>query len=289
MVMRKYFWHLSSLCSLVLLLSLGGSVVPLAAASPNISGAVTQSYNAGPSVLTGMIVELKPKDPTTVIPLNSNDIRNMLGVVVPLNDASIVLTPQSVSTQQVLVATANRHSLLVSNQNGPIKTGDYLTVSSLAGIGMEAGIDQTEIIGRAAADFTGSNNVIGSVPLKSSLGRTTNVNIGYIPVDVYLAPNPLSQKNANNLPGFLTKMANAFTNQSVSSFRVYLSAIMLLGTLVITGIIFYSGVRNSIVAIGRNPLAKKTIGRSMLQTIVIGLIIFVVGIFAVYLILNLNL
>jgi hypothetical protein len=281
--MRKYFRRLYSLCGLVLLLSVAGPAAPLAAA--DISGAVTQSYSADPSVLAGMIVELKPKDQTTVIPLASKDIRNMLGVVVPVNAADIVLTPKSVPAQQVLVAASGRYNLLVSNQNGPIKAGDYLAVSALAGIGMKASADQSEVVGRAAGAFSGNSNVIETVPLKNSQGRVTTVAIGHIPVDVRLASNP-QFKNASDLPGFLTRAANSVASKPVSPPRIYLSAIVLLATLFITGNMFYSSIRSSIVAIGRNPLAKKAIGRGLAQTVIAALIIFSAGFFAAYLILN---
>ena len=284
--MKRYFRRLWALCGLLLLF---GAAVPagvVAVASSGLSGAVTQSYNADPSVLAGMIVELKAKDQATVIPLAGKDIRSMVGVVVPVNDAAIVLTPQSAKTQQVLVAASGRYSLLVSNQNGSIKAGDYLAVSALDGIGMKASADQVEIVGRAAAAFSGNSNVIEAVPLKNSQGRTTTVTIGHIPVDVRLAPNP-QFKNASNLPGFLTRAANSVTNKPVSPARIYLSAIVLLTTLFITGSMFYSSIRSGIVAIGRNPLAKKAIGRGLVQTITAALIIFTAGVFAVYLILNL--
>ena len=77
--------------------------------SNNLSTDVTQSYNADASVELGMVVELKPKDPTTVIPLNSSDVANLLGVVIPTANATIVLTPQTITQQQVLVATTGHY------------------------------------------------------------------------------------------------------------------------------------------------------------------------------------
>lgn len=78
--MRNRFRCLAALLALVMLLVAGLHGTAVASGS-NISGAVTQSYNAGPAVLPGMVVELKPKDPATVIPLTTRDVRNMLGVV----------------------------------------------------------------------------------------------------------------------------------------------------------------------------------------------------------------
>jgi hypothetical protein len=278
--MRKYFGLIIGLCSLLLLFISGGQT-PAAAAGSNIAGAVTQSYGADSSVLTGMVVELKPKT-QIVTPLTAKDIRNMLGAAVPVNEAAIVLAPQSPSARQVLVAASGRYNLLVSNQNGSVKAGDYLTVSALPGISMKAGADQAEVVGRAEGGFSGTGNVIATVPLKSGSGRSDTVSIGQVPVDVRLAPNPLYQ--TSNLPAFLSRAANSVANKP-GSIRIYLSFAVLLATIIISGIMFYGSVRSSIIATGRNPLAKKAIGRNLARALLSGLAIFLAGVLAAYLIL----
>jgi hypothetical protein len=234
-----------------------------------------------------MLVELKPHDQAAVVPLVAGDIGKMLGVVVPTGDAAIVLTPQSVSTQQVLVAASGRYGLLVSSQGGPIKSGDPLTISALGGIAMKADAGQAEIIGRATGDFTGSNNVLGTITLKDKQGHSTAVTIGDIPASVQLAQNPLFQKNANSLPGLLSRLTNTATTQPAHTARLGLATVVLCATFFITGTIFYSSVRNGMVAIGRNPLAQTAIGRGLAYAIAAGLVTFGIGIFAVYLIASL--
>ncbi len=157
----------------------------------DVSNAVTQSYNADTNVQVGMIVKLKDKEGTTVTPISSSEIAEMLGVVVPTNDATIVLTPEKIKKQQVLVATTGNFSVLVSNQNGPIKTGDYLTISALSGIAMKADENQTQVIGKATKDFSGTANVIGNVKLKDTIGRVSSVSIGRTVVDLRISHNPL--------------------------------------------------------------------------------------------------
>ncbi|HEY5442063.1 MAG TPA: hypothetical protein VIJ68_00840, partial [Candidatus Saccharimonadales bacterium] len=230
--MRKHFRFIAGLCGLACLLIAGSA----GAATP---AAVTQSYNAGAAVLPGMVVEAAPKDAATVIPLTAKDIHNMLGAVVPAIGAAIVLTPQTTSAQQVLVSASGRYSLLVSNQNGPIKSGDYVSVSALPGIVMKAGSDQTEAVGRAAGDFNGSGS-LGSMSLKGDAGHSTTVAIGHIPVNVQLSANPLFQKNTNGLSGFVTSAANSLSGRPVSASRAYISAAIALTSLVITGIMFYA-------------------------------------------------
>jgi hypothetical protein len=259
------------------------------ASSPpaNISNGVTQSYNADASVEVGMMVQLKAKDSNTVVPVSENNIVDMLGVVIPPSNATIVLVPKTVTQQQVLVATTGRNQVLVSNQDGPINIGDYITISSIAGVGMKASGSQDEVLGKAAAAFSGTSNVIGSIPLKNTIGGGTTVSIGRIPVDMAISRNPLFARAADYIPGFLSKIALTVANKPVSSARIYLSMALLVITALVTGNLLYSGVRSGMQAIGRNPLSKKSIIKSLIETVIAGLIIFIVGVLAVYLLLKL--
>ncbi len=250
------------------------------------STTVTQSYNADSNVLAGMIVELKSSAANLVTPLPSNDLSKMLGVVVPVHDASLVLTSPSSSNQQVLVAATGRYNMLVSNEGGAIKAGDYLTISSLAGIGMKANVTQPEIIGQAAASFNGTSNTLGSVSLKNGNGIKVTESVGSILINVHLAANPLYQKQSTVLPGFLSQAANSLANKQVSSARVYLGGIILTVSLFITGIVLYGGARGGVIAIGRNPLANRAIGQSLFKIIALGLLIFLAGVLSAYLILR---
>ncbi|MGH7240441.1 MAG: hypothetical protein ACREHG_10335, partial [Candidatus Saccharimonadales bacterium] len=192
---------LTGLSALALLITASGLLItgkPAMAAGSgsytNASGVLIQSYSAGPGVLPAMLVQSEAQDPNTVIPLTYQNIGNMLGVVLPANSASIVLTPQYPSKQQVLVAASGRYDLLVSNQNGAIKSGDYLSVSAIPGIAMKADSSQKDIIGRSEGGFNGSGNVIGTEPLQSTQGKISAA-IGYVPTDIQLGPNPLLQSN----------------------------------------------------------------------------------------------
>ncbi len=265
------------------------SALPAGAASSgsSISASVTQSYNADNSVQVGMIVKLKDKDPSSVEPLTADKIQAMLGVVVPTDTAAIVLTPQTVTHQQVLVATSGHYSVLVSNQGGAIKTGDYVTISALTGVGMKASENQTEVIGKAAGNFDGTANVIGTVTLKDQVGHSSQVSLGQVPVDMAISHNPLYQKAADYVPGFLAKAAQTIASKPVSVARIYLCTTLLAITAIVTGSMLYGGVHSGMIAVGRNPLSKKSIIRSLIQTVIAGLIIFIAGIFAVYLLLKL--
>lgn len=286
------------LAAVFALIGLSGITASAAAAKPtdstkatakptDISGALSQSYNADSTVQVGMIVQLKEKDSTTVLPVSSKNVTSTYGVVIPVGKAPIVLSPKVAQQQQVLVATSGRQTMLVSNQSGPIRIGDYITVSAIDGVGMKASQDQQQVAGKAAAAFTGSSNVVGTIKLKDSAGHETAVAISRIQVDVNITHNPLFSKTVDYVPGFLNSLAVAVAGKPISVARIYLCTLLLLITAYISGTMLYSGVRSGMIAVGRNPLSKKSIIASLIQTVIAGLIIFVVGVLAVYLLLKL--
>ncbi len=253
----------------------------------DISQAITQSYSADATLQQGIIVRLKDKAPGTVEPLKQADGEKMLGVIVAADASAVTLTPETGTKQQVFVATSGHYAVLVSNQGGVINPGDYISISAATGIGMKADQDQAVILGKAVSGFSGTKNVISKIALKDDKGHETSVSISRITVDLNIAHNPLQQKATDFLPAFLAKATTTIASKPVSAARVYLGMAILLVSAFVTANIVYSGVRNGMIAIGRNPLSKKTIIKSLIQTVIAGLIVFIAGIFAVYLMLKL--
>lgn len=252
----------------------------------NISQSVSHSFNADTSIQLGMIVKLKQKDKGTVEAVDQANIKAMLGVVVPPNESTITLTPQSATVQQVFVASSGHYMVLVSNQNGPVKVGDLITVSAIAGVGMKADDMQAIVLGKAITAFSGSENVLGKVALKDKTGKTHDTSISRISVDVNIAHNPLASQSNDKVPKFLEKAAIGLVGKPVSAARIYLGVVTLIVSAFVAATLVYSGVRNGMVAVGRNPLSKKSIIKSLVQAVIGGLIIFIVGILAVYLLLK---
>lgn len=257
-----------------------------ALADTSLSQSVTQGYGSTTTLQKGMIVMLDDKDPTKVDALTLATIAQMQGVVVSASDSAVSLSSNS-NQQQVFVATFGLYDVLVSNQNGPIQTGDYITISSLGGVGMKADTNQSLVLGKAAANFEGTANVEGTATLTDSTGKHISVSLGRIPVQIGIAHNPLQQTLQNDLPGFLRRASQLIADKPVSSARVYLGMAILIVSAVLAGSMLYAGIRSGLVAIGRNPLARKTISRNIAQVIITSLIIFIIGIFAVYLLLKL--
>ena len=251
------------------------------------SVAVNQTYIAAKNVQIGMLVALDSKSAQTVVPLPQKDAQRMHGIVIPQTNAAIALTPETSQAQQVLVATSGQHSVLVSTQQGAIKPGDYITVSAISGIGMKASSGDKQVVGRAVSAFAGNADVISKVKVKDNNNKEITVAVGRISVDLNVAGNPLYQESSDTVPRPLAQAANAVAGKPVSAIRIYAALAILAAVTFIVGHMLYSGIQSSMLAVGRNPLSKKSIMRSLMQTVFAALIIFVAGVFAVYLLLKL--
>lgn len=260
-----------------LLLGVAGLFILLSWHAPLLAQTVAQGFNAESSLERGTIVVLDEEDNEQVVPARIDRVQDLYGVVINPNDASVTLSSEGAD---VFVATTGRYNTLVSTQNGHIRTGDYVTVSSLEGIGMKADDIVPVIIGRALADFDGSN-----AASTAQVGEI-NVSIARIPVDIQVGSNPWQRPTEADLPEFLRRAAESIAGQPVAAVRVYIALFIFLVSTFIAGSLMYGGVRSSIISIGRNPLSKKSIIRGMLQVILVGLIIFIIGVFGVYLLLR---
>ena len=237
---------------------------------------ITQGYG-GPSTLRpGMIVALNSSNPNDVVMLSQQDVSKMLGVVISPTDAAITIG--QTNQRQIYVTNYGTHEVLVSTQNGPINVGDYISISSLAGIGMKADPSESVVLGQAAAAYNGQTGT--SVTLNTSSGKQT-VELGEIPVNISVSNNPLAA-GPRGLPTFLGKITKFATNKSVSAARVYLSMFIVVLGMVVTITIIYSGVRSGLISLGRNPLAKKVINGGIVKVVVVGTLIFAASLGAAY-------
>ena len=269
--------RLLAVCGLVLL-SLISVAHPLAAQT------VTQGYGADESLQRGMLVSLKDGDATKVEPADGENIKRLHGVVVNPNDAPVTLSSE---TQQTFVATVGRYDALVSDENGTIKQGDFITVSSVRGIGKKTDTKSVNVIGKALADFDGKTDILSTTELKDNGGVVQQVHIARIPLDIGIGANPLAKPEDVNLPGFLKRATETIAQKTVSPVRVYISIGILLASIAIAGSMLYAGVRSSMISIGRNPLSKQSITKSLMQVVITSFIVFIIGIFGVYLLLKL--
>lgn len=259
------------------------SIAPaFAADNTNVSA---QGYAAPDPVDIGTIVTLN-KDTQSVVPSKQAQVQNMFGVAVDRNQLALAVSNSSIQNE-TYVAVSGTYNVLVSTQGGTIESGDYVTLSSLDGIGMKASTEQKTVFGRAAAGFDGKSLTLGTTQLKDSTGATKTVTLGTIPVTINIQRNPNIKSTKVNVPNWLERLGVQIAEKQISPIRIYLSMGITAVSLITAIVMLYAGVRNAIIAIGRNPMTKRSIFRALLEVILTSILILVIGLFAVYLLLKL--
>ena len=250
-------------------------------------GGNVQEYSAEQPLDAGTIVRLADGDAKTVQIASKAKLAHMFGVVVDPQQVSIRISNDGVQNS-TYVATTGTYTVLVSTQNGPIQAGDYVTLSAVDGVAMKAGTEEASVFGRAASGFDGQGAVRGSVALQDSSGNTAKtVQLGSIPVSVEIKPNPNEKSTKAKVPEVLERVGQAIAENEVSAIRIYISLAITAISLITALAVLYVGVRGSVIAIGRNPLSKKSILRALLEIILTSALILIIGLFAVYLLLRL--
>jgi hypothetical protein len=242
---------------------------------------VTQGYLAEGTLQNGLIVRLQANDKGKVEPLTQEQENDMFGVVVSSSEAPVSLSDPS--QVQVFVANFGQYEVLVSTQNGPVRAGDGLVISSVKGVAMKADDLHRVVVGKALENFADNADAESKVKLAS--GRT--VAVGRIKVDINVARNPTySGDRIAGVPHFLSRAAHAVTDKPVTALRIYAGLAIIFVCLAVAGGILYAGIRSGMTAIGRNPLAKKSIVRNLITIILMALTVVSVGLIAVYLLLR---
>lgn len=257
------------------------SLIALSIISPLSAQTLNQGYKSDQTLEQGMLVKENDADHSKVEAVSKKTISKLKGVVVAKNDSPVVL---SSSDQNVFVADNGVHQVLVSDENGPIKKGDYLSVSSLDGIAMKADSSEPVVLGQATSDFNGGGDNIGTTTLQAN---NKKVDLGRVQANISIVSNPLQRKiQIQSVPSILKDVSNNVAGRSVSNGRIWLATMVFLVTSLVTGIMLYGGAKNSLLALGRNPLSKASILRGLLQVVILGMIVFICGMFGVYLLLK---
>lgn len=232
-------------------------------------------------ILVGMAVasSIGSEQDSTAVIIERATISNQdryLGVVTSVADSAVSLTDKD---NVVPVTTTGKTNLYMSDINGEIVNGDRLTLSPLAGILMKAGPDSRVIVGIATGKMIGQK-----------VTQAIRLDEGTKLVSVYLHGAILEKEvrdwktGATDKP-FLLLAGESITGKEVSMVQVVAAMAITLFTFVFIGSVIYSNVRNSTIAIGRNPLSKVTIFRQMGRVFMLSALILIFGAASVVIIL----
>lgn len=273
--------------SVIILAAAFAAILPVAvAAEASYGGGSVQSYAADAPLDNGTIVVLTGDKSDRVKVATKADAQNMFGVTVDRTQLPLTITSGELENE-TFVAASGTYNVLVTDQNGPIKSGDYLILSSVNGVAMQAGEAETTVFGRANAAFDGKGVVLGSTTLKDSDGGSTEVKLGSVPVTIDIKNNPNHKSTDTNVPDFLKRVGQAIAEKEVSPVRIYISVAIAVISLIAAIAVMYAGIRSGVISIGRNPMSKKSIFRALLEVIFTSILILIIGLFAVYLLLKL--
>lgn len=235
---------------------------------------VVLGFKANGDLQIGSIVSLSNEDSDTVELAPADNSKRIYGVVIEDNAAP--LTVQKTG-QQVMVASSGNYSVLVSNQKGPIKAGDYLSLSKTDGIGAKAA-SRAGAFGKALEGFDGSSGVLTQ--------QSDGTVIGRIDAQISIGTAQLAQSSAF-LPPAIQSLGEDIAGKPVSPIRIY-SALGVFGTTLLTStLLLLGGIKNGMVSIGRNPLSQHSIMRGLAQVIVASTFVLTIGLAGVYLLLRL--
>ncbi len=266
---------------------IAASAVILPVSAQTVGGGSVQGYAAEAPYDNGTIVQLTGKDANRVKIAKQAELQNMFGVTVDRNQLSVTLSSEALENE-VFVAASGTYNVLVSTQGGSIASGDYVTLSSVNGVAMKAGTEEKTVFGRANASFDGKGVTLGTTTLKDTEGKVNQtVTLGSIPVTIDIKKNPNIKSTKVEVPEFLERVGQAIAEKEVNPIRIYLSLGITAISIIAAIAILYSGVRNGVISIGRNPMSKKSIFRALLEVILTSILILIIGLFAVYLLLRL--
>ena len=238
-------------------------LTPAGASSANIS----HSYNTSMSITNGSLVSLDPLHSNFVVPSNNDNGQQLLGVAVGINDSLLAVDP-STNNGVVQVATSGQANALVSNLNGDINVGDQIAVSPFSGVGMKA-VPGAHVIGLAQTAFNSSSSTT-SEQVTDKRGNRNNLLVGYVKLGI--AIGTASTQGSDQQLNDLQKAAKAISGHNVSTARAFISLIVAVVATATLITLIYASIYGGVISIGRNPLAKYAIFRSLISVLVMVLV-----------------
>lgn len=270
----------------VRLTGVAAMVIGLFALSPLLASvafastaSISRSYSSKQSIVNGSLVSLDTTATKSVVPANRSNSDKLVGVAVGDNDSLVAIGPSGSTVQ---VAITGVVSTLVSTVNGPIKIGDQVAVSPFSGIGMGTE-PNTRIIGLAQTALNNDSPNLTDREVTDKDGKNQTIKVGYIQVNIAIGP---PSADAHLADGFLKQTARSLTGKDISTTRVVISTAVALIAIVALVTLIYSSVYATIIAIGRNPLAKRAVFRTLLTVMAMALVTASVAIVVIYLVLR---
>lgn len=247
---------------------------PALASSANIS----HSYKTNSQIPSGSLVSLNASKTGYVDLADPTNAARLVGVAVESSDSLLAVDPSNLTTQ---VANSGEVNALVSTANGDIAVGDQIAISPFKGVGMRAD-EGVRIVGLAQNVFNSGSKGAAARDIKDKNGKTHKVYVGFVSLSIAIGT---SSTSTNKLSG-LQKLGQELAGHPVSTARIVLSALIAVIALASLITLVYGAIYGSIIAVGRNPLAKRAIFRTLTSVIAMAFATTAIALFTIFLLMR---
>lgn len=243
----------------------------------------SQGFKVRGAIEDGLIVSVDQNDSQFVEKSNAANRERLIGVTVDSGQSVVTFAD---GDNKVQVASSGITKVFVSNLNGDIKSGDALTVSPIAGFAMRA-TSAGKVVGVASQDFIANQTAsTKTLNVTSTDGQNKTVKFGQIDAQIsvqnWLPTGSQNSPLLNSLRGVI----GGVVGKPVSNIQAVTSIGVIFLAIIASATILYSSVSSSIRSIGRNPLSKGIIRRSLMVMTVMAILVILGAGSAVYLILG---
>mgnify|MGYP001569164678 CR=1 FL=1 len=174
-------------------------------------------------------------------------------------------------TGQPITTSGTAHVNVISS-NGAIQAGDFITSSTTAGKGQKAD-HEGSVLGKALADLEGST---GQIPVEIVVQTTGQPgSTGEAVTSIFGTIDSILKKNLES------------QSSSFKFIQYLLAALVFLGSIIFSFLNFSRSIPKSIEAIGRNPLARRSIQISIIISSILTIFVTLAGVLAALMILRL--
>lgn len=238
------------------------------------ASSLAEGFTTSSNPKTGMLVSTVADKPGELQLATVDNSDYLVGVVQTEGNGLISFTKDGAN---VSVATTGVVTAYVTDANGSVKKGDFIAASWLDGVGMRVnqGANQ-KVLGTALEDF--NDSAAKEFDDVSTPGGNRTVKVGSLAVRLFGTPSKQLSADQSGISGFAARLVG----KQVAFIRVVVAFLVFTITLIVSGIFIRSSIKNSFISIGRNPMASKSIYRSLLQVSVISMAIILIGTAAAY-------
>ena len=238
------------------------SILTFPSYAQELNGAANSVVISGGNPTEGSIISLKENGyKISNIAYDSN----IYGVV---TESPAIYLGDPADTASKPVVTSGTVSVLVSSQNGDIKTNDFITSSAVPGVGQKA--DKSGmVLGTALEDYSNTDTAAS----------------GKILVDF----NPHFNTGSSNTKAGIVELIRSASDPTVftqlTSLRYILASLIVVISFAVGFIYFGRVARSGVEALGRNPLAGRAIQFGIVFNLILMVAIMLVGLTIAYFIL----